>query len=108
MSATLSIGLKLTIARLAKNLIKSGGILSRKRKVVVFDKFCIKSDGFALITLHIYMGIVLIIIERVVSIELPQFRRNLPNGTTLRFGNQNLPLSRKPIAIWTNHIFGIN
>jgi hypothetical protein len=46
--------------------------------------------------------------RRVVSIELPYFRRNLPNGTTLRFDNQNLPLFRKPIAIRTNHRFGVN
>jgi hypothetical protein len=35
---------------LAKNLAKSGGILSRKRKVVVFRKFCTKSGGFMLLT----------------------------------------------------------
>jgi hypothetical protein len=36
---------------LAKNLAKSGGILSRKRKVVVFREFCTKSGGFMLLTL---------------------------------------------------------
>jgi hypothetical protein len=35
---------------LAKNLAKSGGILSRKRKVVVFREFCTKSGGFMLLT----------------------------------------------------------
>jgi hypothetical protein len=50
MSARLSICLKLSLARLAKNLAKSGGILSRKRKVVVFREFCTKSGGFMLLT----------------------------------------------------------
>jgi hypothetical protein len=35
---------------LAKNLAKSGGILSRKRKVVVFREFCTKSGGFMLLS----------------------------------------------------------
>jgi hypothetical protein len=39
MSATLSIGLKLAFSAFGK---KPDGILSRKRKVVVFDKFRIK------------------------------------------------------------------
>jgi hypothetical protein len=42
---------------------------------------------------------ILAVVEGVVSIKLPHFRRNLPNGTTLRFGNQNLQLFRKLIAI---------
>jgi hypothetical protein len=41
---------------LAKNLAKSGGILSRKRKVVVFRKFCTKSGGFMLLTQLFSMG----------------------------------------------------
>jgi hypothetical protein len=38
------------LARLAKNLAKSGDFLSRKHKMVVFSKFCSKSGGFMLLT----------------------------------------------------------
>jgi hypothetical protein len=34
----------------AKNLAKYGGFLFQKRKVVVFGKFCFKSDCFMLLT----------------------------------------------------------
>jgi hypothetical protein len=35
----------------SKNIVKCGGFLPRKRKVVVFGKFELKSGGFMLLTL---------------------------------------------------------
>jgi hypothetical protein len=72
---------------LAKNLAKSGGILSRKRKVVVFRKFCTKSGGFMLLTLS-YMY------SWVISVDLFSLVENQLQNNLL-FGCLALEMSQR-------------